>query len=1242
MSRYCLFTIIALSLLTICAQAQSVKGKVVDITTGNPIPNASIYLNGSSKGTVSNTQGEFILNTTETNIPLVVSCVGYQSEVINNYSNKILSVKLNPRVQVLREVVIGGMSREEMMKMFLTQFIGSKNKDCIISNPDDINFIYRKKTQTLEADVSQPLIIYNKKLGYKITYFLSDFSHSPFETSIQGNYAFAEDTLGLKPGDIKKILNERDKAYFGSRMHFIRSLWLDDLKPNKFTIARSTLIYLNDRDFGNAEKSSYSELVTAQAGEKFFSPLPNVTIKYDKVNLSYVTLNKGTDAAIITANGFHSGNLVWSGKVGEQRVSELLPYEFEPLEPLSKAQKPEELSQQVIKDLVFVRMIVKQDSFAKSHKPEKVYVQTDKSNYITGDTIRLKAYLLNTDFLNPTDRSGILYIELDDEEGKAAKRLMLPVNQGLAWADIPLDEKDIPAGSYTLRAYTNWMRNFGEDYIYKKDIYISPAAGNATLIKANFRQEGNKVETALQFATLDGKIQLLKDVELKVMDGKKNLSKDKLNTGMDGVLNVNFEVPLTTDTAKEKSAITLQAKDVTKGVIDGANLTIPVILNRIENTDIQFMPEGGNLVAGIATKVGFKAISEDGIGVDIAGEIVSNDQKQIAIIKANHAGMGSFEFTPKAGESYTAKINGIKKSYALPIVKPAGLALRLTQTYNNDSVRIIITATPDLYKGPYYLIGQARGIICYAQVIDFNKSQVIIKVVPKHLFPTGIARFSIFDATRQPLTERQIFINLKDQVSINIAAHKPSYDIRDSVALAIAVTDNQGNPVQGIFSLAVTDDNQVKTDSLENNILSNMLLTSELKGNVEQPGYYFINPSAQKQTELDNLMLTQGWIGYNWKEVFAPAAPLAYQPEREFTVKGKATNVFGKGIDKSRVVLVLNRPSTVRDTLTDSLGHFQFTGLLPLDSAVINIQARNKRGREFNVGLQVEEFKDPIFKKVPLKAPWYFNTDSTLLKNSQTKATQAKALAEYKGEGMTLREVVIADKRIVKDSKNLNGPGGADEILDEEFMHKAGHKTLADLLTDKYKTLFQRDFRVGGSIYRLKRNIIQLVIDGVFISRFGLPVEDYMNYLNAEDIKGIEIMNSGKYATAYNPNYISIRAQKPESLVPVYLEITTYSGNGAFYKKTPGVYLYRPLHFTLPQQFYSPKYTVANKTAAKGTDMRSTLHWEPNIITNAEGKATVSFFTADKPANYTIIIEGITGDGGIGYSRQKIKSAASK
>ena len=112
----------------------------------------------------------------------------------------------------------------------------------------------------------------------------------------------------------------------------------------------------------------------------------------------------------------------------------------------------------------------------------------------------------------------------------------------------------------------------------------------------------------------------------------------------------------------------------------------------------------------------------------------------------------------------------------------------------------------------------------------------------------------------------------------------------------------------------------------------------------------------------------------------------------------------------------------------------------------------------------------------------------------------------------------------------------------------------------------------------------------------------------------------------------------PTEFVPLYLEITTYSGNGAYLAHTPGRYVYKPIGFSLPKQFYSPRYTIKNKNIAPGIDLRSTIHWEPNVITDKNGKATVSFFSADKPADYTIIMEGTDLNGNLGYKRQKIVS----
>ncbi|MGY3214059.1 hypothetical protein [Mucilaginibacter sp. HD30] len=861
---------------------------------------------------------------------------------------------------------------------------------------------------------------------------------------------------------------------------------------------------------------------------------------------------------------------------------------------------------------------------------EKLYLQTDKPYYGVGDTLRFKGYLLNADYLTAAAHSGLLYVELYNEQSKSAKRIMVPVTNGLAWGNIALDSTEIPNGTYTLRAYTNWMRNFGEDYIFKKTILISKSADNPQLVKANFKQVGNKVEAQLLFSLLDGRIEAFKDVELKVMNGRRNLSKDKVVTGADGVVKVNFTVP--------EGAGTLSIQVLTQG---RDLLNIPVLINRKENIDLQFMPEGGHLVAGLISRVGFKAIGEDGKGFDVSGKILDSKGQQVSTFASAHIGMGSFEFTPVAGEIYTANINGVAKAYAFPVVKLNGTTLSVKQ--QADSIQALISATSDA-KGTYNLIAVANGLVCFAKTISVDKSTKIS--VDKKLFATGVARFTLFN-NYQPLNERIVFIDNHDSLNVSINTNKANYTPRDSIALNVTVKDPDGNPVQGNFSIAVTDDSQVKLDSLSTNILNDLLLTSDLKGEIEQPGYYF---TLNKETDLDNLMLTQGWVGYTWQEAFQPKLPYAYMPEKEFVIKGKVSTAFGKPIERSNVVLVANKPLTFKDTLTDNTGRFTFKGLFPVDTAIFKLQARNKNGKEMNVKIDMDEVASPVFDLIPLTNPWYVNTDSILLNNSKTRIAEAQALSEYKGEGNVLKAATIKAKKVVQGSKNLNGPGAADQIIDEEELLKADKMTLEELLLKKIK-----GFAVwwpGKPVpkaYYINGKRLFLVIDGYNIDSFFTGkteqerysfMKTYMDYFTAEDLTGLEVMFNAKYTAgyiiAYSASGVNIR-KEPNPLLPYcYLEITTRSKNGPFMQVTPGTYLYKTLPFSVAKEFYSPKYTLKNKTTGLGTDQRSTIFWDANITTDKGGKATVYFYSADKAANYSVILEGTDMNGQLGYKKYKV------
>ncbi len=273
-----------------------------------------------------------------------------------------------------------------------------------------------------------------------------------------------------------------------------------------------------------------------------------------------------------------------------------------------------------------------------------------------------------------------------------------------------------------------------------------------------------------------------------------------------------------------------------------------------------------------------------------------------------------------------------------------------------------------------------------------------------------------------------------------------------------------------------------------------------------------------------------------------------------------------------------------------------------LFTASFLIQARNKRGKSFNVGISVDEFKPPVFLQTSERSyPWYVNTDTLLLHYLKNKVIKQQEEAKLQDPGRMLKEVSIKDTRIVKDSKNLNGPGQVDLVLDEQDMLKAGKMTLGDLLKNKIKGFGEAYVLHSPNMeYEIYDENVHFVFDGVYLDKFYSPsgeanglyqyIKQYLDYYTAEDITGIEVM----YNLRYTDNYVSTFMSAMKVGDPIaFIEITTGSGDGPFMKKITGTYLYKPLPVTLPKEFYRPKYTINSKIV--GTDLRSTIHWEPNI-----------------------------------------------
>jgi hypothetical protein len=904
------------------------------------------------------------------------------------------------------------------------------------------------------------------------------------------------------------------------------------------------------------------------------------------------------------------------------------------------------------------------DNFNHQFPVEKLYLQLDKPCYTTQDTIWLKAYLFDNATHHYSPLSGLLYVELINDSSKVVQRISLRVSYGLSLGQIDLTALPLTEGSYTLRAYTNWMQNFGPAYFFNKRIYIGNISQNLLVTESHTLtdKDGKRnLKLLLQFSQPDKQPFMEHDMQLKIMAKKRTLFKGAFTTNLDGIIESNFTLP-----EQEDDSFTIIAEDKR----DSKNkAVIPVIINNTQYTDVQFMPEGGHLVAGLTSCVGFKALADDGLATDVQGTIVNSKNEQAATFKSLHKGMGFFDFTPAAGETYKAIVDlpgGKKKEYPLPPIQNSGMVLHVVNDDAKDSLLLTIHASQALITGQmYHLLGLSRGVVCYAANFSVTKREIEINIAKK-LFPSGILHFTIFNSERIPVIERLTFINHNDNLNIALNTDKPHYALHDSIPLHIKVTDKDGKPVSASFSLAVTNDGQIKADSASN-ILTNIFLTSDLQGFVEDPAYYFDAADPLSAKALDNLLLTQGWVDYKWENILKPLKAPLFTAEPEFMVSGTVTGLVNQPVKNAKVTLISTGKYTIhRDTLSNAAGKFTFRNFPITDTVGFVLQTVSARGKSFGMGITANEFMPaPVAAnyQVPV-VPWYVNSDTISLNYIRNNIARQKELdrkLNFGGSKM-LKVVQITDQKIIKGSYNLNGPGQADQILDEQDIAKENKITLLDLLYKRIKGFHIGIFppgskRLSFDIYTKEVNIL---MDGVEVGQSlgmdnivlppapdnypGGKLEYLTNFLKqytAEDIKGIEVMYNTKFNNNYNVTFLT-----PEMLldwrIPItidwaYIEITTKSGHGIYSKKTPGVITYKPLPITRPKQFYKPKYTV--KTSVGTTDLRSTIDWEPNIITNNRGEAKVSFYAGGQYSDYTLIMQGADMFGSLGFKTMKIKIA---
>jgi hypothetical protein len=736
-----------------------------------------------------------------------------------------------------------------------------------------------------------------------------------------------------------------------------------------------------------------------------------------------------------------------------------------------------------------------------THPTEKIYLHFNKPGYNTGDTIWFKGYLTIGEYHMPSALSGILYLDMIDSKDKIVKSLQLKAVNGISTGDIALSDK-LPTGDYRIRAYTNWMRNAGPNYFFNKTISIGNAKTAALFVKSSYtvstKNNEQSIKTNLVYTDKFGRPYDRKEVTYEVRADTNLLYKGKSISDSKG--NITFTFPGKIAPGQKRINI-INHVNLVNGII--VDKTIPFNPQK-QNIDIQFFPEGGQLINNVRSKVAFKTVGMDGLGTDVHGVVTDNANNEVAYFSSQHAGMGVFALTPQTGKSYTAKVTLADSTVIttnLPLAQENGFVLAVNSIDSlNLNVRIATNPTT-LEAQPnaaFYLIGQSAGKIYYTTFGRLDNTSCVA-VVPKNKFPSGIAQFTLFSSTGEPLNERIVFIqNATDLLNLNLSADKTTYAQKEKVNITLNAKDNTNQSVIGSFSLAVfNEDRLTANENAESSILSNILLMSDLRGYVEEPNYYFNQASNQTNADLDVLMLTQGYHRFEWKSLLEDhMAPTLYEPEKSLSISGQLTTQSGKPIANGRLgILALDAKAEI-DTVTDANGRFVLNDVALPDSAKLVIQARKANdGRNVNISLDNNRTVPVIFKSdigdvsENLVAPLLkMMNAASLTGNADTShfADEIKAALDPRTD-KTLKEVDIKAKVLLAPTRE-NG-WGTQYQYNLSMEQANGYNWISDAI--KWKVPF-------------RTNISHVYVNGLELPR------SYLAVLSPADVESITIVDTNK------------------------------------------------------------------------------------------------------------------------------------
>ncbi len=876
---------------------------------------------------------------------------------------------------------------------------------------------------------------------------------------------------------------------------------------------------------------------------------------------------------------------------------------------------------------------------------EKIYIHTDRSSYMAGDTIWFKGYLWYGADQKPDTTSKVLYVNLYGPDGEKSQSKKLLIENGTAQGDFILGENNL-AGDYVLMGYTQLITDYGNGVPFSRLLTVNSPEHSLVIdfepvVINNAGYDSLQVNYRLYDMTGDGSLLgRTRNVTYSL-----NVSGEVITEGSTNIFSGNeqqFKSSLSGMAENDSIAVFELTVDLNDTLIT-REIKIPLK----ETIELQFFPEGGTLINGQQSKLAFKAIGVDGFSREVNGIIVDNEDKLVSGFNTTHKGMGSFVFTPEEGKLYTARFEYNEKPYtvALPIATNAGSSINLSFDKNGTDPLLSISSTDQNPNNQKYIAATSFGELRFIESVQLDEGKLEAELSTEK-FPEGITRLTLLNEDYQAECERLFYVDKGERFRVEITADSTAYNSRSKVCLMLRVTDMDGNPVQTNLSLSAVDMDQMGGGTTTD-ISNYKLLISELNGYVEEPGYYFQNGKIMDYQSLDLLMLTQGYRSFDEKVIGEETIELIADPD--FYVSGRIEPYNkSKKMDYSELILMLintSGESTYFETVPDSTGSFSFTLPIQYGDANCLLQVLNKRGNPFRGYIYLDESKEPL--NTEIDQILVSQRVGTVQRVDFVRQLQAVKKAEYEHElediamSYVLEEVDIT----VRDKKWFRRyEENADLIADMDTLDPDADKydNLHDLLVKEFeaKERIQYGFNLKTVLLPSKGDAFEYiplyVVNGTAYWDGNDPnvlsILSMMETFDVKNIKKIMVIPPGDLSYHYLDSGLKGFSNTIPSLVFIETYDDTYRGD------PKGIETLVINGLDSPREFYSPNYEVAD-TEDLAYDFRATLFWEPELITDANGMATVKFFKSDTPTGMVVEVNGVeTVSGNPGYGILEIST----